>query len=61
MNPAGLEQISRELCRLLQEQVELVTRRNFNDLTEEELAAYEQRKARVLALRSQLVEFDRPN
>lgn len=61
MDPAGLEQIASELCRLLQEQVELVTHRKFNDLTEEELAAYEKRKARILALRSQLAKFAKPN
>jgi len=61
MDPSGLEQIASELCRLLQEQVELVTHRKFNDLTEQELAAYEKRKARILVLRSQLAEFAKPN
>jgi hypothetical protein len=61
MEPLGLEQIASDLCRLLQEQVELVTHRNFNDLTDEELATYERRKARILALRSQLAEFAKPN
>jgi hypothetical protein len=60
MDSVGLEQIARELCRLLEEQVELVTHRKFNDLTDEELAAYEKRKARILALRSQL-ELAKPN
>ena len=61
MDPSGLEQIASELCRLLQEQVELVTHRKFNDLTEQELAAYEKRKARILVLCSQLAEFAKPN
>jgi hypothetical protein len=61
MDPAGLEQIARELCRLLEEQVALVTHRKFNDLTEQDLAAYEKRKARILALRSRLAEFAKPN
>jgi hypothetical protein len=61
MDPIGLEEIARELCQLLQEQIELVTHRKFNDLTEDELAAYEQRKARIQALRSKLAEFAMPN
>jgi len=61
MDSVGLEMIARELCQLLQEQVELGTHRKFNDLTEAERAAYEKRKARILALRSQLAEFSKPN
>ena len=61
MDPIGLEEIARELCELLQEQIKLVTHRKFNDLTEDELAAYEKRKARILVLRSQLAEFSKPN
>lgn len=61
MDPAELERIASELGRLLQEQVGLVTHRKFNDLTDEELASYEKRKARILALRANLAEFARPN
>jgi hypothetical protein len=61
MDPVGLESVANELCQLLQEQIELVTRRKFNDLAENELAAYEQRKARILVLRSKLAEFAKPN
>jgi hypothetical protein len=60
MDSVGLEQIARELCRLLEEQVELVTHRKFNDLTDEELAAFEKRKAQILALGSQLAELAKP-
>lgn len=60
MNPAALDDIARELCELLQGQVEMVVGRKFNDFTEEELAGYETRKARILALRSELQKFVRP-
>jgi hypothetical protein len=61
MDPIGLEEIAYELCQLLQDQVELVTHRKFNDLTEDELATYEKRKARILVLRSKLAELAKPN
>lgn len=60
MNSAGLEQIADELCRLLQEQVEVVAGRTFNDFTDEELAGYEKRKARLLVLRAELGKFVKP-
>jgi hypothetical protein len=61
MDAAGLDEIVRQLCRLLEEQVKMVAGRKFNDFTDLELAAYEKRKARILALRSELAKFVKPN
>lgn len=61
MDMAGLDGISRELCKLLQKQVESVAGRKFNDFTEQELEAYRRRKQRILELRFQLNQFVRPN
>ncbi len=60
MDASGLDQIATELCRLLQEQVETVIGRKFNDLSEEELQAYDKRKARILELRAELHNFVQP-
>lgn len=60
MDPAGLDEVARELCELLQQQIEAVVGRKFNDFTDEELAAYEKRKRRIAELRSTLQNFVRP-
>ena len=60
MDTSGLDQIVTELCRLLEEQVETVTGRKYNDLSEADLAEYERRKLRILQLRSELQKFVRP-
>jgi len=60
MDTAGLDAIARELCELLQQQVESVAGRKFDDFTEEELEAYQSRKRRSLELRSELNKFVRP-
>jgi hypothetical protein len=60
MDTAGLDAIARELCELLQQQVESVVGRKFSDFTEEELETYERRKRRILELRSELDKFVRP-
>jgi hypothetical protein len=60
MDSAGLETVARELCELLQQQVESVVGRKFNDFTDEELEAYQRRKRRILELRSELDKFARP-
>ncbi len=59
MEIAGLDAIARELCELLQQQVESVVGRKFNDFTEEELEAYQARKRRIFELRSELDKFVR--
>jgi hypothetical protein len=60
MDSAGLDQIADELCRLLQEQIETIVGRKFNDLTEGEQEVYGKRKARILELRAELQKFVRP-
>ena len=60
MDPSGLDQIAAELCRLLQEQIETVIGRKYNDLSEAELEIYTKRKARITQLRSELQKFVRP-
>jgi hypothetical protein len=60
MDTAGLDAIARELCELLQQQVESVVGRKFNDFTEEELEAYERRKRRIVELRLELNKFVKP-
>ena len=59
METAGLDAIARELCELLQQQVESVVGRKFNDFTEEELDTYQTRKRRILELRFELDKFVR--
>jgi len=60
MDTAGLDAIAHELCELLQQQVESVVGRKFNDFTEKELEAYQRRKRRIFELRSELDKFARP-
>ena len=60
METAGLDAIARELCELLQQQVESVVGRKFSDFTEEELDTYQTRKRRILELRFELDKFVRP-
>ena len=62
-NPAmgeGINQIVRELCDLLDQQMQVVAGRGIQDLTSEELAKYQPRRARIAALRSELAKFVRP-
>ena len=60
MDTAGLDAIARELCELLQQQMDAVVGRKFKTFAEEELEAYERRKRRILELRSELDKFVRP-
>ncbi|MGD1021406.1 MAG: hypothetical protein ABR880_01405 [Candidatus Sulfotelmatobacter sp.] len=60
MDTAKLDAIARGLCELLQEQMEAIVGRKFNDFKQEELEAYETRKHRIFELRSELDEFARP-
>jgi|CZKH01.1.fsa_nt_gi hypothetical protein len=57
---AGLDAVASELCELLQQQMDAVVGRKFNDFAEEELEAYQGRKRRILELRSELDKFVRP-
>jgi hypothetical protein len=60
MDAAGLDAIARGLCELLQQQVESVVGRRFDDFTEGELEAYQRRKRQIVELRSELDKFARP-
>src|SRR5271169_1344469 len=60
MDASGLDQIARELCDLLQCQIEALAGRKFDDFTETELDAYERRKRRILELRAELQKFVKP-
>jgi len=54
MDASMFERIARELPDLLDQQVEAIVGRNFNDLTEEERTAYEERRRKILELRAEL-------
>jgi len=57
MGPTEFEQITRELLDLLDQQVTAIVGRDFNDLTKDEVDAYQSRKRRILELRSALGEL----
>jgi hypothetical protein len=57
MDPAEFEKIALELLDLLDRQVAAIVGRNFNDLTKNEVDAYQSRRRRILELRSTLAEF----
>jgi hypothetical protein len=54
MSENGVDQIVSELCSSLDEQMSVVSGRGLQGLTEEELAGYERRRARIATLRSEL-------
>ncbi len=54
MVPTEFERIARELLDLLDQQVAAIVDRNFNDLTKDEVDAYQSRRRRILELRSAL-------
>jgi len=51
------EEIARELPELLSQQMQALVGRSFNDLTNDEKAAYEARRQRIRELRSELGEL----
>jgi hypothetical protein len=60
MDGYGIDRIVRELSDLLDQPMQIISGRGFQDLTDEELANYQPRNTRIAALRSQLVKFARP-
>ena len=60
MDPKGLDAIASELCGLLQDQIETVMGREFDDFTEDELVTYRQRKEQILELRAELQKSAKP-
>lgn len=54
MGPTRFEEVARELLDLLDQQVATIVGRNFNDLSQDEAEAYQNRRSRILELRSAL-------
>ena len=54
MDPTRFEEVARELLDLLDQQVATIVGRNFNDLSQDEAEAYQNRRSRILELRSAL-------
>lgn len=57
MELTKLEQIVREITQLLDEQMEALLHQRARGLSSKEKAAYEDRKLRISALRSELGKF----
>ncbi|MFZ3264448.1 MAG: hypothetical protein WA172_10645 [Terriglobales bacterium] len=54
MGSTEFERIAGEILDLLDQQVAAIAGRNFNDLTQEEVDAYQCRRRRILELRTAL-------
>lgn len=54
MERRDVQKIARELCALLQEQMDTLAEDNLADLCEAELAAYQMRKEKIRELRAEL-------
>jgi len=54
MYPTRFEEVARELLDLLDQQVATIVGRNFNDLSQGEAETYQNRRSRILELRSAL-------
>ena len=61
MEGSDIERIAQELRHLLDQQMKAISGRGFDDLTEQELKEYEQRRERIAVLRAKLAEFERPS
>jgi hypothetical protein len=61
MAGAGISEIARRLCALLDEQIKVISGRGFQDLTETEWANYELRREQIAALRAKLDALANPN
>jgi hypothetical protein len=59
MGTQELDRILRELCDLLQCQIEALVGREFNDFTEMELDAYLHRKRRILELLAEMEKHEK--
>jgi len=60
MEGSDISLIVRELCDLLDQQMETLRQRKLDDLTHTELHEYEKRKARIAELRVELGKRARP-
>jgi len=54
MDATSFEKIARELLDLLDQQVDAIAGRSFDDLSKEERDRYEERRRTILELRSKL-------
>jgi hypothetical protein len=54
MDVTRLTQLAQELPELLDEQMKALVGRNFNPLSDDERAAYDKRKEKILQLRGEL-------
>jgi len=54
MDATSFEKIARELLDLLNQQVDAIAGRSFDDLSKEERDRYEERRRTILELRSKL-------
>ena len=61
MDGTGIAEIAGQLCALLDQQMQAISGRGFQDLTEEEVANYEQRRAKIAELRAALNALANPN
>jgi hypothetical protein len=61
MGGISVAEISRQVCALLDQQMQAVSGRGFQDLSEEELANYELRRKQIDELRAELKTLANPN
>jgi hypothetical protein len=61
MNGASVAEIARQLCALLDLQMQAVSGRGLQELTDEEGANYELRRKQIAALRAELSALANPN
>lgn len=58
---ASVAEIARQLCALLDQQLQAVSGRGFQGLTDEDVASYELRRSQIAALRAELNALANPN
>lgn len=61
MDGTSVAELARELCALLDQQIQALSGRGLQDLTEEEVANYELRRQQIDALRAELKSLANPN
>jgi hypothetical protein len=58
MDARGINEIGRELCQLLTQQMNALSERgSLDSLNADEMRAYKERRDRIAALRSELAKF----
>jgi hypothetical protein len=61
MDGASVAEITRQLCALLDQQMQAVAGRGFQGLPDEEAANYELRRSQIAALHAELNALANPN